>query len=243
MSILLSLLTATLLSPAKPTPATAPASGQAITAADSTLRQLFDRGTPYTEFLANARARRELWQRNTSWATPPDALVMRARATGGGWKLLAVAVDGCSDSVSTIPYLAQLVALLPGVELRIIGSDVGRMIMNAHKTPDGRAATPTVLLLDVDFTERGAFIERPAELQQWMMAQKGILSDAEANARKMVWYDEDKGIKTLTEIVELMERAARHTLRPRPFGRASRSTTNVTSGTVLARGNHDVNTA
>jgi len=26
----------------------------------------------------------------------------------------------------------------------------------------------------------------------------------------MVWYDEDKGIKTLTEIVELMERAARH---------------------------------
>jgi len=211
MSILLSLLTATLLSPAKPTPATASASGQAIAAADSTLRQLFDRGIPYAEFFANARARRELWQRNTSWATPPDALVLRARATGGGWKLLAVAVDGCSDSVSTIPYLAQLVALLPGVELRIIGSDVGRAIMNTHRTPDGRAATPTVLLLDADYTERGAFIERPAKLQQWMMAQKGILSETEANARKMVWYEEDKGATTLTELVELMEQAARYT--------------------------------
>jgi hypothetical protein len=43
------------------------------------------------------------------------------------------------------------------------------------------------------------------------MAQKGILSDAEANARKMVWYEEDKGVKTLTEIIELMERAGHHT--------------------------------
>ena len=210
MSALLSLLTAALLSPVAPTPVTSPVSGQANVATDSAHRALFDRGIPYAEFLANAKARRELWQRNSSWSTPPDALVMRARATGSGWKLLAVAVDGCSDSVSTIPYLAQLVALLPGVELRIIDSDIGRAIMNAHRTPDGRGATPTVLLLDATYAERGAFIERPAELQQWMMAQKGILSDAEANARKMVWYGEDKGVKTLTEIVELMERAARH---------------------------------
>lgn len=178
-------------------------------ATDSTHRALFERGIPYADFLANAKARREMWQRNSTWTTPPDALVARARATGSGWKLLAVAVDGCSDSVNTIPYIAQLVALLPGVELRIIGSDIGRAIMDAHKTPDGRGATPTVLLLDASFTERGAFIERPTELQTWMLAQKGVLADSEANARKMVWYDEDKGVKTLTEIVALMERAQR----------------------------------
>jgi hypothetical protein len=175
--------------------------------ADSTHRALFEQGIPYAAFLANAKSRRELWERNSSWTTPTDALVARARATGSGWKLLAVAVDGCSDSVSTIPYIAQLVAQLPGVELRIVGSDLGRAIMEAHRTPDGRAATPTVLLLDADYVERGAFIERPSELQQWMIAQKGVLSDSEANTRKMVWYDKDKGVQTVTEIVALMERA------------------------------------
>lgn len=207
MSVLLSLFAMTLLCPAMPVPTFPVASEQANVVADSTYRALFERGIPFADFLANAKARRELWQRNSSWSTPPDALVVRARATGGGWKLLAVAVDGCSDSVSTIPYLAQLVARLPGVELRIIGSEVGRAIMNAHRTPDGRGATPTVLLLDAEYAERGVFIERPSELQQWMLAQKGVMPDAEANARKMVWYDEDKGVKTLTEIVELMERA------------------------------------
>jgi len=46
--------------------------------------------------------------------------------------------------------------------LRIIGSDVGRAIMNAHRTPDGRAATPTVLLIDADFTEIVKLMERAA---------------------------------------------------------------------------------
>ncbi|MBY0489694.1 MAG: thioredoxin family protein [Gemmatimonadaceae bacterium] len=194
-----------------PVPVSAPRGEPVVStpraAADSALASLFERGVPYATFLANAKARRELWDRNSTWSTPPEALVQRARATGGGWKLLAVAVDGCSDSVNTIPYIAQLVALLPGVELRIIGSDVGRAIMEAHRTPDQRAATPTVLLLDATFVERGAFIERPPELQQWMLAQKGVMSDADAHTRKMAWYDEDKGVKTLAEIVALMERA------------------------------------
>ncbi|MCA0375582.1 MAG: thioredoxin family protein [Gemmatimonadetes bacterium] len=209
MPTLLSLLATLLVQTVAPVAHAQTPLAVSAAARDSTHRALFERGIPYAEFLANAKARREMWQRNSTWTTPPDALVARARATGSGWKLLAVAVDGCSDSVNTIPYIAQLVALLPGVELRIIGSDIGRAIMDAHKTPDGRGATPTVLLLDATFTERGAFIERPAELQTWMLAQKGVLADSEANARKMVWYDEDKGVKTLTEVVALMERAQR----------------------------------
>jgi hypothetical protein len=208
MPLILPLFAATLFCAATPPVSAAPsATGSSVAVPDSTNRALFERGIPYAEFLAKAERRKALWQRNSSWSTPPATLVSRARATGAGWKLLAVAVDGCSDSVNTIPYIAQLVALLPGVELRIIGSDIGRAIMDAHKTPDGRGATPTVLLLDAEFVERGAFIERPTELQSWMLAQKGVLSDSLANARKMLWYDDDKGVKTLTELVTLMERA------------------------------------
>jgi hypothetical protein len=120
-----------------------------------------------------------------------------------------VAVDGCSDSVNTIPYLARLASQLIGVEMRIVGSDVGRAIMDAHKTPDGRGATPTVLLLDANYQERGCFIERPRELQSWILDQKGKLSDNEVFDRKMRWYDDDKGDKTLRDFVDVMERAAR----------------------------------
>jgi hypothetical protein len=139
----------------------------------------------------------------------PDALLTRARAVAGPWKVLVVAVDGCSDSVNTIPYLARLASQLIGVEMRIVGSDVGRAIMDAHKTPDGRGATPTVLLLDANYQERGCFIERPRELQSWILDQKGKLSDNEVFDRKMRWYDDDKGDKTLRDFVDVMERAAR----------------------------------
>lgn len=180
-------------------------------ATDSSYRTLFEGGKTFSEFVSKAERRKEQWEKNYSWATPPDALVARARAAAGPWKVLVVAVDGCSDSVNTIPYLAKLIEQVMGVELRIIGSDVGRAIMDAHKTPDGRGATPTVLLLDAAFAERGAWVERPSELQGWIAAQKGKMSDNDIFEKKMKWYDDDKGLKTVEEVVALMERAAKPT--------------------------------
>jgi hypothetical protein len=94
----------------------------------------------------------------------PDALVTRASAAGSGWKLLVVTVPGCSDSVNSMPYLASFLDKVPSVEMRLINGTVGKAVMEAHRTPDGRAATPTVILLDDQFNERGCWIERPAPL-------------------------------------------------------------------------------
>jgi hypothetical protein len=178
-------------------------SSPAPVAVDSTYRALFDNGKSFADFLAAAEKRKEQWQKNYSSAVVPDVLLTRARATGGPWKILVVAVDSCSDSVNTIPYLAKLAEQLMGVDLRIIGSDAGRAIMDGHKTPDGRGATPTVLLLDGNFGEKGCWIERPSELQEWMTKGGGNFEG------KMKWYDDDKGQKTLAEIVSVMERAAK----------------------------------
>ncbi|MCC6319679.1 MAG: thioredoxin family protein [Gemmatimonadaceae bacterium] len=171
--------------------------------ANSTYRALFEGGKNFASFLAAAQQRKQQWEGNFRDAAVPDALLTRARAAGGPWKFLVVAVDGCSDSVNTIPYLAKLVQQLMGVELQIIGSDTGRHVMESHRTPDGRAATPTVILLDGNYEERGCWIERPAELQEWMSKGSGSFDG------KMKWYDEDKGQKTLSDIVSVMERAAK----------------------------------
>lgn len=181
----------------------------AVVRSDSSYRRLFDSGVTMEQFLAAAKSRRDQWARNYGAAAVPDALIARGAAVAGPWKLLIVAVDGCSDSVNTIPYIARLAEKLPGVELRIVDNNAGRSVMDSHRTPDGRGATPTVILLDADFEERGCWIERPAELRDWMLENKGKVRDSELFERKMAWYEADKGEKTMAEMVAMLEAAGR----------------------------------
>lgn len=181
--------------------------------ADSAYRALYEGGLTFADFVARARQRKDEWQRHFDDAVLPDALLTRAARAGGPWRILVVAVSGCSDSVNSIPYLARLVSRVPGLDLRIVDSNVGRSVMEAHRTPDGRAATPTVILLDPEFNERGCWIERPSELQSWIISQKGQMRDGEIFDRKMQWYEDEKGSKSLDEIVAVMEAAASGSVR------------------------------
>jgi len=181
----------------------------ALGGGDDSLRELYREGRSYTDFLARATRRTELWHENTTKAASIDMdLVSRARAVGGTWRFLAVAVDSCSDSVSTIPYLAQLVALVPGLDMRVVDSTVGRSIMEGHPTSDGRASTPTILLLDHDFEEVGCFIERPPRLKTWFLANDGTLSADELYEQKMEWYAGDAGQNTIEAFIVMLEAAA-----------------------------------
>jgi hypothetical protein len=169
---------------------------------------LFDQGVTWETFLSGVEARAELWRTNAQRAAPAEAMVERLRAAGDGLRILAVAIDACSDSVSTLPYIAALAAQA-GVELRIVDSTVGRAVMERHRTPDDRAATPTIVLLRGAETA-GVFIERPKTLQDWMLsAAAQALPQADRVSRKMSWYDWDRGDATVAEIVVLAEAAAR----------------------------------
>lgn len=175
---------------------------------DDGLREMYEGGRSYTEFLSHAERRVELWHGNSDGSEAIDmTLVERARAVSGTWRFLAVAVDSCSDSVSTIPYLARLVSMVDGLDMRIVDSTVGRSIMESHPTPDGRAATPTVLLLDADYEEAGCFIERPPKLQRWILEKDGTLSSQDVYEQKMEWYATDAGQDTLEAFVAMLESA------------------------------------
>ena len=173
------------------------------------LRAIYESGRSYTDVLDNATRRTELWHGNTEKAEEMDmALVERARAVGGSWKFLAVAVDSCSDSVSTIPYLARLVSMVDGLDMRIVDSTVGRSIMESHPTPDGRPATPTVVLLNSEYDDVGCFIERPPTLRDWILENGSNLSGQEVFEWKMEWYAEDSGHETAETFVAMLEAAA-----------------------------------
>ncbi|HKW02693.1 MAG TPA: thioredoxin family protein [Vicinamibacterales bacterium] len=164
---------------------------------------LFDRGVTWDAFLTDVQSQRDKWTTNAGRATVDADLVQRFKHVAPGLKILVVAEASCSDSVNTIPYLAKL-ASLAGVELRIVNKATGAPVIEHHLTPDGRTATPTVILLR-DGKEAGAWVERPALLQAWHMSMAALDSD-ERLKRKLSWYDWDRGATTLAEIVALAEK-------------------------------------
>ena len=200
-----SLILATLIS-STPTPVPSAKCEVPPPAASDSLKATFEVGVSFAEFLAGAQNRKEQWISNYAGTASIDAtLVARAVAVTGKWRLLVVSVDSCSDSVNTVPHIARLIDQLPNVEMRIVTPDQGRWIMESHRTPDDRGATPTVILIDENWQERGCFIERPPMLRTHM---DSLPSDQRFSG-KMSWYAQDAGSATVTEIVTMLEAAGR----------------------------------
>jgi len=169
---------------------------------------VYAQGVSWDHFLADARAQRETWLKNAGREVPPD-LVDRFKRAGKNLRLLIITADWCPDSAHSVPYIAKL-ASGAGVEVRLIDFRTGKAIMDAHRTPDGRASTPTVILLRGD-QEVAAWVERPASLQWWYLDMADEISDEELLERKMSWYDWNRGTDALTEIVVLAEQLAKKT--------------------------------
>src|SRR5687768_14133599 len=171
---------------------------------------LYQKGRAYPEFLGAAKARKALWDQNEARAGAADDVLARARAIGPRLRILVIAIDGCSDSASIIPHIAKL-AQLSGMDLRIVApDDGGRAVMEAHRTPDGRAATPTIVLLDADYRNVGVFIERPSTLHTWYEDRKKTgIEQSKLTEQKLDWYERDAGHTTLLELVAIMEKAVR----------------------------------
>lgn len=193
-------------SPPSSRPTEAEATAVGTTAAD-TLRALYEGGRSFSDFLEGARSRRGQWRDHYAAAVVTSSVLDRARALGGPWRLLVVAEDWCGDSVNTIPYLAKLVDGVDGLEMRVIDSRVGRPLMEAHRTPDGRPATPTLLLLDGDWNLAGCMVERPGPLVSWYQENRAEKSSEELHEYLYAWYDRDQGATTVSEVVGLVAAA------------------------------------
>lgn len=167
---------------------------------------LYSRGMPWDQFLSGTKAQREAWLANAGREVPAG-LVDRFKRAGKGLRLLVITADWCGDSVHSVPYIAKL-ASLAGVELRVVDFRAGKAVLEAHRTPDGRASTPTVVFLRGD-QEVAAWVERPASLQWWYLGMTGQIRDDERLERKLAWYDWNRGSDALTEVVVLAEQTAK----------------------------------
>ena len=190
--------------------ATTAAAGRAsgcMVAQDSTLLALFNTGQSFPDFLAAAKARREGWLRIADSARVSDALVARAKAVGGTWQLLVVAIDACGDSMNSVPYLAKLSEMVPGLDLRIVLPVNGRPVQDSHRSLDGRTATPTFVLLDSQGNDVGCIVELPREIRDWAHGVRGAVSSDSLHAGIRTFYAANRGVAITTEAVEMLEAA------------------------------------
>ncbi|MGI9628779.1 MAG: thioredoxin family protein [Longimicrobiales bacterium] len=175
---------------------------------DEDLRAAYESGQTYADFHEGADARKELWEQNYGSGSVSAELIERARALPDGYRILAIAVAGCSDSVNTIPYVAHLTQAVEGLDMRIVSSADYHGLMTARPTPDGRGATPTLIILDQDYNEVGCWIERPSPLQEWALGEGQDLGRRDFMQEKMAWYAEDGGQTTVTEVIDIIEAAS-----------------------------------
>jgi hypothetical protein len=168
---------------------------------------LYAKGITFAEFLERARARRDEWRAHYNDATVTPELITRMRALPDKRRLLVVAEDWCSDSVNTVPYLARLVDGAPErLALRLIDSQAGKAIMEAHRTPDGRTATPTIVVLADSGGVLGTWTERPSSTQAWFLERQKTTMQKPLHDELMAWYASDAGKTTVAEIAEILSR-------------------------------------
>ncbi len=168
------------------------------------LRERFENGEPFADFLKRDHDNGELWNAIYKRAVLPPDLADRATAIARRWSLLVLSEAWCGDSVNLLPFVSRLEEATPNIEMRLIGRDSNPDVMNDHLTRGSRSI-PVVMVLDDDFTEKGWWGPRPAELQRWVLEEGLPLPKPERYRHIRTWYARDQGRAVISEILAIIE--------------------------------------
>lgn len=164
--------------------------------------QLWNQALRYDDFVAACNLKhRGLWHGLYRLAQIP-AWALAAVPADSPRKLLVLAEDWCGDASNTIPVLARLTDVAPGLELRILRRDEHPEVMDQYLT-NGSRSIPIVIALDQEFRELGHWGPRPRVLQEWVLEErsKGTPKDRlYPEVRR--WYAQDRGETTLREVLD-----------------------------------------
>jgi hypothetical protein len=161
---------------------------------------LWDQAEPFDRFLGRITKLQSLWEGSTKAARVPDWAKAKFGELPRGLRMLVLNADWCLDSASTVPTLARLAEVVPGVEMRVLDRDQYPEVMDRYLT-DGTRSIPLAILLDRDFRELGHWGPRPKELQTFVRTHLDRDMSKEAihlEIRK--WYVGDRGNAMLREI-------------------------------------------
>ena len=164
-------------------------------------RSLWEQALPFDAYVAASTQHRGLWEGLYRIARLPE-WALGAMPAGTRRRLLVLAEDWCGDASNTVPIVARLADASPGLELRVLRRDEHPAVMDRYLT-NGSRSIPIVVALDRHFRELGHWGPRPAELQAFVMANRGSVPKAELYPEVRRWYARDRGETTLREVLRL----------------------------------------
>jgi hypothetical protein len=169
------------------------------------IRERFFAGSTFAELLSRPKDNTDLWIAIYKRAALSPEASERAAKLSGHWHLLVLNEDWCGDSVNILPYVARLEECCNHIDMRIIGRDANRDIMDAHLTGQSRSI-PIVIVYDSNFSERGWWGPRPTPLQSWVLTEGLALPKPDRYRHIRRWYARDRGQTVVSELLTIMER-------------------------------------
>ena len=173
---------------------------------DLDFRTYWDNGFTWEDYLnGEVRKLEDLWRGVYARATVPEWAMERAGEIGGEWRMLVISEDWCGDASNTVPVMARMAEVLPGVQMRVVKRDENPQLMDAFLT-NGSRSIPMAILLRPDWTVAGAWGPRPDELQAFVLGEKkaGIRPADEIYRDARRWYARDRGESTIRAILDIM---------------------------------------
>ncbi|MFO7720331.1 MAG: thioredoxin family protein [Gillisia sp.] len=119
---------------------------------------------------------------------------------------LVISEPWCGDAVQTLPFLNKISQLAENIDLKIVLRDENPELMNQFLT-NGSQSIPIVIILDEDMNVSQTFGPRSKEATKLVIAYKaehGVIDDAFKEILQ-VWYNNDKGVSVVNDILESLE--------------------------------------
>jgi hypothetical protein len=147
-----------------------------------------------------------MWEAVYKRAAIDKEAAERVRALQHRFHLLVINEDWCGDSVNVMPYVARLAEASEHLEMRILGRDANRDLMDTHLTGAARSI-PIVIVYDWDFREKGWWGPRPGPLQRWVLTEGLALPKPDRYPLIRAWYARDKGKAIVSELLSIIEKS------------------------------------
>jgi len=133
----------------------------------------------------------------------PEESINAYKTISGKQTWLVISEPWCGDAAQTLPFLNKIAQLSDNIELKIVLRDENPELMDRFLT-NGSRSIPIVIMLDEELNVVQTFGPRSKAATKVVTdykAQHGVIDDA-FKEMIQVWYNNDKGISILDDLLE-----------------------------------------
>lgn len=133
----------------------------------------------------------------------PEEHINAYKSISGKQTWLVISEPWCGDAAQTLPFLNKIAQLSDNIELKIVLRDENPELMDRFLT-NGSRSIPIVIMLDEELNVVHTFGPRSKAATKVVAdykAKHGVIDDA-FKEMIQVWYNNDKGVSILGDLLE-----------------------------------------